>query len=458
MVQTPRKDRSPAAESADQTKSGYAMFWGCQIPARLPFLEKGIRALLQELQVSTHDLPDFTCCPERSFVATLDPSLWLLTAARNLALVEALGLDLLTPCPGCYSTFQEAIHQMRTDRQASKSIQASLEAMGLEWRGRIRVFHLATLIHDILGLDRIKGSLKHRLAGLRIAVHYGCNLLRSQQSPPFDHPSRPHKLDNLVEALGGISLEYETKGECCGESLGRTAGTEEAKAMARRKLAALRASEADAILVCCPACFMQFDTQQTLMSREGENYQIPVLFLSELLGLCFGLSPDALGLAAHRSPTGAFLEKWEAQGERALSGKEWFDKDALERCLNCSACLNDCPIALTQEDYRPNLLIEKLLQGDLSSCLDHQNLWFCLECHHCSQLCPQNWSWEKTLHLLRQLAMKEGKAPSSLREGADRFLKTGRLVEPSPATRRKLGLPQIETPPPGVIQELKEKA
>ena len=457
MVKTHEKGQSSTTQSETHTKSGYALFWGCQIPARFPFLEKGTRALLQQLGVTAHELSGFTCCPERSLIANLDPSLWLLTAARNLALVERAGLDLLTPCPGCYATFREAIHQMKTDREASDRVHASLQEMGLHWKGGVRVLHLANLIHDVLGLDRIKSLAKHRLEGLRIAVHYGCNLLRSQQSHPFDHPSRPRKLDDLVETLGGISLEYETKLECCGESLGRTYGVGGAKAMARRKLASIFGSQADAILVACPACFMQFDTQQALMFREGENFQIPVLYLTELVGLCLGLSPEALGLAFHRTPVTPFLEKWETKREEPCAEKGLFDQDALRRCLNCGACLNDCPIALSQEDYRPGELIEKLLAGDLSFCLRHEKLWHCLECHRCTQLCPQGYSWEKTLHILKQLAMKEGQVPPSLREGLDRFLKTGRLAEASSSARKRLGLPEIEAVPSGLIQELKEK-
>jgi len=457
MSEFSTKQQGFAKQTAPLRRAGYAMFWGCQIPARLAFLEKGIRAVLHELGVTIHDLPGFTCCPERSFVANLDPSLWLLTAARNLALVQAQGMDLLTPCSGCYATFREAIHQMKTDREASDRVRASLEEVGLHWKGGIRVLHLANLIHDVLGFDRIKGLAKHKLEGLRIAVHYGCNLLRSQQSHPFDHPSRPRKLDNLVEALGGISLEYETKGECCGESLGRTHGVDEAKAMARRKVSAFRANQADAVLAVCPACFMQFDTQQALMAREGEEYQIPVLYLSELLGLSLGVAPEILGLAAHRTPVAPFLERWEAKTGKGLERQDLFDKEALKRCLSCSACLNDCPIALSREDYRPGQLIERLLAGDLSSCLRDEKLWQCLECHRCTQLCPQGYSWEKTLHILKQLAMREGQAPPALQEGVDRFLKTGRLTEPSSSARKRLGLPEIESAPSGLIHDLKEK-
>jgi heterodisulfide reductase subunit C len=230
--------------------------------------------------------------------------------------------------------------------------------------------------------------------------------------------------------------------------------------MARRKLSAIRAAQADAILVACPACFMQFDTQQALMAREGEPYRIPVFFVTELLGLVMGLSPEALGLTStsHRTPVGSFFEKWQGKGEGRPGAGPWFDEDALKRCLNCGACINDCPIALTEEDYRPNLLIEKLLEGDLEYCLKHEKLWSCLECHHCSQLCPQGYSWEKTLHLLKQLAAKEGQLPSAIRDGAERFLKTGRLAEVSPASRKRLGLPEIGSASPGLIEEIKEKA
>jgi heterodisulfide reductase subunit B/heterodisulfide reductase subunit C len=401
-------------------------------------------------------LTAFTCCPERSFIANLDPSLWLRTAARNLALVEAQGLDLLTPCSGCYATFREAAHQLRADPEARERIQSSLQSMDLQWKGRARILHFATLFHEVIGLEKIKGLIKQRLGGLRLGVHYGCNLLRSVPSHPYDHPSRPRKLDNLVEALGGISVEYETKLECCGESLGRTQGPLGAKAMARRKFLALRASEVDAILVVCPACFMQFDTQQALMVREGEEFRIPVLYLTELVGLCLGLSPETLGLAYHRTPVGPLLERWKQKKQEASLGEGMLDRDALQRCLECSACLNDCPVCLTQEDYRPNQLIEKLLAGDLASCLHHEKLWLCLECHRCSELCPQGYSWEKTLHILKQAATKEGLIPPSLREGADRFLKGGRLTEASSPARKRLGLPEIQPLPSTLIQGLKE--
>jgi heterodisulfide reductase subunit B len=439
------------------TGAGYALFWGCQIPARLPFLEKGIRALLSRLAISACDVPGSTCCPERSFIANLDPSLWLLTAVRNLALVEAQGLDLLTPCSGCYATFREAVHTMRIDRQAREKIQASLETMGLYWSDRILVLHLASLIHDTLGLDRLKASLKRNLEGLRIAVHYGCNLLDFQGSRTFHYPSRSGELEQLVEALGGISVDYHTKGECCGESLGRTAGTGEARAMARRKVAAVRLGGANAILVACPACFLQLDAQQALMTREGEDQRIPVLYLSELVGLSLGLSPEQLGLSFHRTPVAPLLQEWRAREEEVSSFPDLLDRMALERCLSCSACLNDCPIALTREEYRPNSIIQKLLEGDMEGCLRERTIWFCLECHRCSQLCPQNYSWEKVLGLLKRAAMEEGMAPLALREGVDRFLQKGRLVDPSPSSRARLGLPDVENLSPQVIREIEER-
>src|SRR3990170_4640618 len=93
----------------------YAMFWGCQIPARLPFIEKSTRLVLDRLEVPYQDVEGFTCCPERELIRTASEELWYVAGTRNLALAEEQGLDILTPCNGCYSTQKDIIHQLKKD-------------------------------------------------------------------------------------------------------------------------------------------------------------------------------------------------------------------------------------------------------------------------------------------------------------------------------------------------------
>ena len=65
--------------------------------------------MLDELGVRYREIEGFTCCPEKFLVETLSEEAWYLTAARNLALAEKHGGDLLVACNGCYSTFRSAI-------------------------------------------------------------------------------------------------------------------------------------------------------------------------------------------------------------------------------------------------------------------------------------------------------------------------------------------------------------
>ena len=81
----------------------FVVFWGCTIQTRFPFLEKSTRMVLEGFNLPYRDLDGFTCCPEKSLVNNVDHSLWVLTAARNISLIDKAGVDLVSPCTGCAS-------------------------------------------------------------------------------------------------------------------------------------------------------------------------------------------------------------------------------------------------------------------------------------------------------------------------------------------------------------------
>ena len=93
----------------------FAVFWGCTIPARFPFIEKATRVMFDDLGARVQELEGHTCCPEGTLVKANDPDAFYTAAARNLALVERAGLDVVTPCNGCYSTFKEAQSHLKTN-------------------------------------------------------------------------------------------------------------------------------------------------------------------------------------------------------------------------------------------------------------------------------------------------------------------------------------------------------
>ena len=119
--------------------SEYTLFLGCIIPARFPFMEKSTRLVLSKLGCVLHDLEGATCCPTKSIIKPTGEMSWYVTAARNLALAEKAGHDLLIPCNGCYSTLRSVEMEMKVNPGLREEVNKVLESAGLEYRGTIEV-------------------------------------------------------------------------------------------------------------------------------------------------------------------------------------------------------------------------------------------------------------------------------------------------------------------------------
>ncbi|HHL40546.1 MAG TPA: hypothetical protein ENJ37_08570 [Deltaproteobacteria bacterium] len=289
----------------------FALFWGCTIQARFPFIEKSTRVVLEGLGLPYKDIDGFTCCPEKSLVNNVDPGLWTLTAARNVALVDELGLDLVSPCTGCVSNLATVSEELRCDPAGKDEVNAVLDGVGRRFEGAASLNHLVPFIHDKVGLLAVRNAVKRDFSGMKVSIHYGCHMIRPSHALKNDDPLEPRKFDNLVRALGAESVYTKNKLMCCGQGLDRVDQHDTALHLARIKLAELRDAGVDAMVLCCPSCFLQFDNNQHLMEREGERLGVPVLYFTEMLGLAMGYGPDELGLSNHRVDVTPFLEKWE---------------------------------------------------------------------------------------------------------------------------------------------------
>jgi CoB--CoM heterodisulfide reductase subunit B len=430
----------------------YAVFWGCQIPARLPFLEKSTRLILQRVGIEPVDLPGFTCCPDRSVVGNYSEETWILVAARNLALAEQSGLPLLTPCNGCYSTLKTVLGNIMDSAALREKVTSQLRTVGLDFQGKAVVRHLIEVLHDDVTPARISGLVTRPMRGLKIAVHYGCHMMRPANRLRFDDPLHPEKYDTLVRALGAESAPYETKMLCCGSGLGFTGSQEEATMMLRKKLQDL-SGRVDALTAVCPACFIQYDQRQYILQRQGERLNLPVFTYPELLGLAMGIPGEDLGLREHRVGLEPFFKAWSKQTGTLDAIRDRIDLADVKRCYDCGACEDDCPVAQVSSSFQPRDLIGSLLQGNLDELLKDKAVWQCLECHTCSELCPQKFGMEKVFTALKHLAMEKGTAPPPLQGGIRGFLQTGRLGAIDEKARKKLGLDAL---PPGGEAELQQ--
>ncbi|HSK46953.1 MAG TPA: heterodisulfide reductase-related iron-sulfur binding cluster [Coriobacteriia bacterium] len=418
----------------------FAVFWGCTIPARFPFIEKSTRVMFDDLGARVHELAGHTCCPEGTLVKANDPGAFYTAAARNLALVEKAGLDVVTPCNGCYSTFKEAQSHLATHWRERDTINERLASEDLHYDGSLQVVHFAEWLADHMGPSLIASRAVKNFWGMRIAVHYGCHLLRPQPAVRWDDPLHPKKVEEIVAALGARVVDYPTKMQCCGGALDRVGQRDSSLAFCRRKLHDLQANEVDALVVVCPSCFQQFDLNQAALQRANEQVNVPVLYLSELIALANGHAPEELGLEMHRVSVQPFLDKWEARAADRDKLAGMFDVALLNKCDNCRACKDDCPVCKIDPTFQPNDVIRALVEGRLDDVIAEGELWKCLECYTCQELCHSDIGMAETFRKLKEISIAAGAGPDSVTQSYEMFLSTGSLGKPKEGARKKLGL------------------
>jgi heterodisulfide reductase subunit B len=288
----------PAAPSRQPTAARtFAFFPGCLIPARFPAMELAIRQTLATLGIEIVDLEGTSCCPDPIYFKSKDKISWLAVAARNLSLAEDLGLDVVTNCSGCTATLSEAYHLLQDDGLRAR-VNERLQRIGREYVGTSRIRHIVTLLRDDVGYDAVKQSVVRPLKGLRVAVHYGCHLLKPSRVMEVDDPNNPVVLEKLVEALGATPVRHRNWYLCCGKAC---QDDEIPAAMMRDLLRTVKQEQADILCLICPTCFTQFDYGQLKASvRFGEEFRTPSVYYAQLLAFAQGVPYERLGLDRQR--------------------------------------------------------------------------------------------------------------------------------------------------------------
>ena len=296
------------------SKQEYALFIGCTIPSRARHYELSARRVAHAFGVELIDLPEFTCCGFP--LGSINRRTSILMAARNLSIAEAAGLNICTMCNACTSILSEVNWLIKGDPEMRDNIKADLAELGREYSGNVEVKHVARIFYEDIGIDKLKASVSRDMSEFEFASHYGCHYLKpSEFYGGFDAPEDPQSLDTLVSAVGALPASYENKRECCGGAL-LAIDENIALQMSRDKLERIKASGADAINLVCPFCSIMYDDSQRRIEKMfGAEYNIPVLYYPQILGLAIGLEPEELGLNMNRIKTAGLLAKLGIEDE-----------------------------------------------------------------------------------------------------------------------------------------------
>ncbi len=285
----------------------FLLFLGCAVPYRVSAFEISARKVLTRLGVELVEMPEFNCCG-----LPLDPvshETMLILAARNLALAEQQGLNIITLCPGCAGTLKKVNKILKEDKTLRDQINGHLKESDLEYKGTITTKHFMQVMMEDIGLDNIKKTVVKPLTMLKVAEHNGCHILRPKEYIGFDDPENPQMLKSLIEATGATCLDYIDETECCGApSVG--VSDKVALQLARDKLSHVKMVDAQALITICPFCHIMYDTNELRIEKMfNEVYGIPILHYPQLLGLAMGMTPEELAFNELRVSTSKLIKQ-----------------------------------------------------------------------------------------------------------------------------------------------------
>ena len=286
----------------------YASFLGCQIPMRIPSIEIASRKVFEKIGLEAVDLLGYSCCPEPVISRLLDKTAWLAVSARNLALAEELGLDLMTLCNGCYETLVETNEVLKHEPEEMHKINEVLKRYGKEYAGKVKVKHAVEVLYEDIGVDKIKQHII-KPQRIRVALHYGCHMYREPEGGDINR--KPNMMKELTRVTGVEIVDYGIERLCCGYPSMQADEEFSLKQRLLLKLKRIKEAGADAVVLSCPACTIQFEIGQIMLKQYGVPYRIPCINLMELLALSFGISSEDLHLKLHKSPVLQLAQRME---------------------------------------------------------------------------------------------------------------------------------------------------
>ena len=290
-----------------------AYYPGCSLQGTSREFGESFLAVVEALHIEMTEIDDWNCCGASS-AHPVSRDLGVALPARNLALAAEQGADeLVAPCAACYSRLAAAQHHLATDADMAVRMP---DILGRPLPAPLRIHNVVDLL--ALHAPRIEELVAARvdpplLGGLKVAAYYGCLLVRPHEVTGFDDAEQPTAMEAVIGAAGASPVAWNMAVECCGGAFS-ISRTQSVVRLGRRIVADARARGAQAIAVACPLCHTNLDLRQAAMTGRGEE-PLPVLYITELVGLAVGLSPAELGIARHFVDAAPLLVGLAAEAE-----------------------------------------------------------------------------------------------------------------------------------------------
>jgi len=273
----------------------YVYYPGCSQEVTAKNYDVSAKAIAKTLGLEMEEMKNWNCCGVAFMVAEYEVPGYAVPA-RNLALAEKMGADqMVTVCPACLIAQQKATNYVNEYPNVNKTVNEALGKANLSYSGKVTTRHLLDVIYNDLGLDKVRQAVKQPLAGLKLAAYSGCQLTRPL-GKDLGSLEYPMILDETLQALGAETVDYSRKARCCG-GMAMTTAPDTAMKLCWDILEEVSRKGAQAIVTACPLCQINLEGYQgQINSKFNSNFNIPVVYFTQVMGLAFGLPGSELRL------------------------------------------------------------------------------------------------------------------------------------------------------------------
>lgn len=275
----------------------YTYYPGCSSEGSGSHLEVSLRAIAPKLDVELEEINDWNCCGASVTHVEAGSLATKALSARNLAQAKEQGNpDVVTSCAACYLKTHQTNEKIREDEQTRNDLNEALGAAGMSYDGDLQVRHICEVIVNDVGLDKIREQVTNPLTGLKVAGYVGCQTVRpfanTDRGGEYDTYEDPEFLDNFIKATGAEAVDYDAKTACCGGAVSLMS-PDKTLGLIKKILDEAKDKDADVIATPCPLCQQNVEMYQDAVNKKfGTDFNIPVVFYSQLMAVAFGMDPN----------------------------------------------------------------------------------------------------------------------------------------------------------------------
>ncbi len=297
-----------------------AYYPGCSLHGTSREFDESFRAVADELELGLREIDDWSCCGASSAHPT-NRALGVALPARNLALAAQQGADeVVAPCAACFNRLASAKYELARDADLAARMP---DILGRPLGADVAVRNVVdVLLGQAPRIEELVAAAvrPNPLEQLKVAAYYGCLLVRPAEVTGFDDAEKPTAMEGIIGACGAKAVDWNMAVECCGGafSISRTSSVVR---LSRAIIDDARQHGAEAIVVACPLCHSNLDFRQSAMQLRGGE-PMPILFVTQLVGLALGLPETELGLGRHFVATEPLLAQLQERAARAAAEAE----------------------------------------------------------------------------------------------------------------------------------------